>query len=91
MKVKLIDRKPVKIAYPRHIGPYGQPLAEFWQRTVYPWMVANDQLGQPRYGISLDDAAKGTVAQAPNIPGLTAPKAPAPPRPLTDKPLPMPQ
>jgi outer membrane protein len=44
-----------------------------------------------RYGISLDDAAKGTVAQAPNIPGLTAPKPPAPPRPLTDKPLPMPQ
>jgi outer membrane protein len=44
-----------------------------------------------RYNISLQDAATGTVNQAPNIPGLTAPKAPAPPRPLTDKPLPMPQ
>jgi AraC family transcriptional regulator len=28
---------------------------EFWQRTVYPWMAANNQLAQPRYGISLDD------------------------------------
>jgi AraC family transcriptional regulator len=55
MKVKVIERKPVKVTYLRHIGPYGQPLSEFWQRTVYPWMAANDQLGQPRYGISLDD------------------------------------
>jgi len=55
MKVKLIERKPVRVTYLRHVGPYGRPLAEFWQRTVYPWMMANDQLGQPRYGISLDD------------------------------------
>ena len=55
MKVKVIERKPVKVTYLRHIGPYGQPLSEFWQQTVYPWMAENDQLGQPRYGISLDD------------------------------------
>ena len=55
MKVKVIDRKPIKVTYLRHVGPYGQPLSEFWQLTVYPWMAANDQLGQPRYGISLDD------------------------------------
>jgi AraC family transcriptional regulator len=55
MKIKVIDRKPVKVTYLRHVGPYGQPLSEFWQRTVYPWMATNDQLGQPRYGISLDD------------------------------------
>jgi AraC family transcriptional regulator len=57
MKVKVVERKPVQVTYLRHIGPYGQPLSEFWQRTVYPWMAANDQLGQPRYGISLDDPA----------------------------------
>jgi AraC family transcriptional regulator len=57
MKVKVIERQPVKVTYLRHVGPYGQPLSEFWQRTVYPWMVANEQLGQPRYGISLDDPA----------------------------------
>jgi AraC family transcriptional regulator len=55
MKVKVIERRPVKVTYLRHVGPYGQPLSEFWQRRVYPWMAANDQLGQPRYGISLDD------------------------------------
>ena len=55
MKVKIVDRKPVKIAYLRHVGPYGKPLADFWRTTVYPWIQANDQLGQPRYGISLDD------------------------------------
>jgi AraC family transcriptional regulator len=55
MKVKIIERKPVKVTYLRHVGAYGPPLSEFWQRTVYPWMAANDQLGQPRYGISLDD------------------------------------
>lgn len=41
-----------------------------------------------RYGISLADAASGTVTQQPNIPGLTAPKAPAPPKPLTETPPP---
>jgi AraC family transcriptional regulator len=55
MKVKVIERKPAQVTYLRHIGPYGQPLFEFWRRTVYPWMAANNQLGQPRYGISLDD------------------------------------
>jgi AraC family transcriptional regulator len=55
MQVKVIERKPVKVTYLRHVGQYGRPLSEFWQRTVYPWMAANDQLGQPRYGISLDD------------------------------------
>jgi len=44
-----------------------------------------------RYGISLLDAASGTVSKAPLIPGLTAPKPPAPPKPLTATPPPMPQ
>jgi outer membrane protein TolC len=42
-----------------------------------------------RYGILLADAASGTVTQRPNIPGLTAPKAPEPPKPLTDNPPPV--
>lgn len=44
-----------------------------------------------RYGISMVDVAQGTVTQKPNIPGLTAPKPPAPPKPLTDTPPPLPQ
>ena len=44
-----------------------------------------------RYGISLQDAASGDVTRAPSIPGLTAPQPPAPPKPLTDQPAPIPQ
>ncbi len=44
-----------------------------------------------RYGISLRDAATGNVATAPNVPGLTAPQAPSAPKPLTEKPAPLPQ
>ena len=43
------------------------------------------------YGILLTDAASGTVTQAPHIPGLTPPKAPEAPKPLTASPPPPPQ
>jgi outer membrane protein len=43
-----------------------------------------------RYGISISDAAKGSIEQAPVIPGLTAPKAPAAPKPISDNPPPPP-
>jgi outer membrane protein len=39
-----------------------------------------------QYGISLVDAAAGTMTSAPSIPGLTAPKPPAPPKPITVQP-----
>ena len=41
-----------------------------------------------RYGISLVDAAAGVVNQQPVIPGLTAPKAPEPPKPISATPPP---
>ncbi|HEV2576611.1 MAG TPA: TolC family protein [Acidobacteriaceae bacterium] len=44
-----------------------------------------------KYGISITQAANGTISQKPNIPGLTAPTPPAPPKPLTETPPPMPQ
>jgi AraC family transcriptional regulator len=55
MKVEIIERKPATVAYLRHVGPYGEPIGTFWQKTVYPWMVTAGLLGKPRYGISLDD------------------------------------
>ncbi len=55
LNVKLVDRQPVTVAYLRHVGPYGKPISEFWQKTVYPWMLTNNLLGRPRYGISYDD------------------------------------
>ncbi|MEP7000219.1 MAG: AraC family transcriptional regulator [bacterium] len=55
MKVTLIDRPATHVVYLRHVGPYGEPVSTFWQESVYPWMVTNDLLGCPRYGISHDD------------------------------------
>jgi outer membrane protein len=52
------------------------------------------QLGQllsntlDKYGISIQDAANAAVGQVPLIPGLTAPKAPAPPKPISVQPPP---
>lgn len=42
-----------------------------------------------KYGISIQDAATGEVVQAPVIPGLTAPKAPEPPKPISGTPAPV--
>ena len=44
-----------------------------------------------RYGISLQSAASGVIEQTPVIPGLTAPKAPEPPKPISVTPNPPPQ
>jgi outer membrane protein len=41
-----------------------------------------------RYGISITDAATGSMATSPVIPGLTAPTAPAPPKPISVGPAP---
>ena len=43
-----------------------------------------------RYGISIEAAATGNVTQAPVIPGLTAPKAPETPKPISGTPPPAP-
>lgn len=39
-----------------------------------------------KYGIGIQDAANGTVGQSPVIPGLTAPKAPEAPKPISIQP-----
>ena len=57
LNVRLIERQAVTVAYLRHVGPYGKPISDFWQKTVYPWMVTNNLLDRPRYGISHDDPA----------------------------------
>ena len=41
-----------------------------------------------RYGISITDAASGSMSTAPVIPGLTAPTAPTPPKPISVGPPP---
>jgi outer membrane protein len=44
-----------------------------------------------KYGISIQDAASGNMSQAPVIPGLTAPKAPEAPKPISGTPAPIQQ
>src|SRR5438270_368010 len=44
-----------------------------------------------RYGISIVSAATGTIGQTPVIPGLTTPKPPEPPKPISVTPNPPPQ
>jgi outer membrane protein len=39
-----------------------------------------------KYGISIQEAATGNITQTPVVPGLTAPKAPEAPKPLTETP-----
>jgi AraC family transcriptional regulator len=55
MNVRLIELPPARVAYLRHIGPYGPTVGEFWRQTAGPWMIAHQLLHAPRYGISLDD------------------------------------
>lgn len=55
MDVQLIDRQPVRIAYLRHVGPYGEPLARFWRDEVLPWIAREGLTGRPMYGIGHDD------------------------------------
>ena len=63
MKVRLIDREPVHVAYLRHTGPYGPPIGDFWMETVAPWMATNNLIGRERFGISLDDPSVTKPAQ----------------------------
>jgi AraC family transcriptional regulator len=63
MNFEVIERKPTPIAYMRHVGSYGEPIGIFWQTQVYPWMVTNGLIGQPRYGISHDDPSVTMPAQ----------------------------
>ena len=55
MNVRLVDRKPVEVAYLRHTGPYGEAVGVFWKEKVYPWMAQNNLLGASRFGVGHDD------------------------------------
>ena len=53
--VTVQSRPSVRIVYRRYQGPFGEAIGWFWQKEVYPWMVWNNLLGKPRYGVSQDD------------------------------------
>jgi AraC family transcriptional regulator len=63
MQVQLIDRAPTRIAYRRHVGPYGPSIHAFWMNEVAPWLQTHALHQRPRYGISHDDPSITDPAQ----------------------------
>jgi AraC family transcriptional regulator len=55
MRIDIIERQPVKVAYLRYTGPLGEPLNRFWRSTVTPWLAEHGMLDCPRYGVTLDN------------------------------------
>jgi AraC family transcriptional regulator len=55
MDVAIVILPSVRIAYLRKLGPYGPELGQFWNTTFRPWLAAHGLLGEPCYGIALDD------------------------------------
>ena len=75
MEVKIIERPAVRIAYLRHIGPYGGDISAFWGRTVMPWITTHGLGGRPMYGISRDDPSVTAPAQCRYDAGVEVPDA----------------
>ena len=55
LSVKVIDRPAARVAYLRHIGPYGPAVAAFWQQQLHPFLARHGLYGRPIYGLSHDD------------------------------------
>ncbi len=54
MEVRIVDLPEVRVAYQRHIGPYGPAIGTFWREVAAPWMHSNGLSGQMCYGIGHD-------------------------------------
>jgi AraC family transcriptional regulator len=57
MHVEILTLPAARIAYLRHIGPYGPAIGTFWRAQVAPWLAANGLMGRTGYGIGHDDPA----------------------------------
>jgi len=55
MKIEIVERSPVRVAYLRYTGPFGEPLGRFWRNTVAPWLADHGLVDCPRYGVALDN------------------------------------
>jgi len=63
MKIDIVERRPVRVAYLSYTGPFGEPLGRFWRAAVVPWLADHGLLDCPRYGVILDDSMRTTPAQ----------------------------
>ena len=55
MHVDIVQLPPVRVAYLRYIGPYGESLGTFWRETFFPWAAAHDLTAQTVYGVGHDN------------------------------------
>jgi AraC family transcriptional regulator len=55
MRIDVVERPEVRVAYLRYTGPFGEPLGRFWRGTVAPWLAEHGLVDCPRYGVTLDD------------------------------------
>jgi len=55
VRITVVDRQPVQVAYLRYTGMLGEPLTRFWRASVTPWLADNGLVDCPRYGVTLDD------------------------------------
>lgn len=57
MQVQVRTLPATRVAYMRHIGPYGLSVNTFWRKQFYPFLVASGLETAPCYGIGHDDPA----------------------------------
>jgi AraC family transcriptional regulator len=55
MHVNIIELPAARVAYHRHIGPYGPGIGLFWRTTVTPWIQSHGLEAQTCYGVGYDD------------------------------------
>ena len=55
MRIDVVERPAVRVAYLRYTGPFGDPLGRFWRSTVAPWLADHGLVDCPRYGVTLDN------------------------------------
>jgi AraC family transcriptional regulator len=55
MEVNVIELAPARVAYRRHIGPYGPAVGQFWAQAIMPWMLGHGLAQATCYGIGHDD------------------------------------
>jgi AraC family transcriptional regulator len=63
VNIETVDRKPVRVAARRYVGPYGEPLEKFWRTVVMPWLADNGLVDCPRFGVPLDHPASTPPGQ----------------------------
>jgi AraC family transcriptional regulator len=55
VNIDVVERQPVRVAYLRYTGPFGEPIGKFWRNTVSPWLADHDLIDCPRYGVTIDN------------------------------------